>query len=56
VEAARNLLPPSSTGFLLALHFDLEHGGDMFVRNVRLSPIVDPIALIFRNLTKGKRE
>jgi hypothetical protein len=40
---ARNLLPPTSTGFLLVLHFDLEHGGDMFVRNVGLSPIVTAV-------------
>jgi hypothetical protein len=30
-------LPPSSTGFLLGLLFDLEDGGDIFPLNVRLS-------------------
>jgi hypothetical protein len=31
-------LPPVSTFFLLGLPLDLEYGGDMFLRNVGLSP------------------
>jgi hypothetical protein len=31
-------LPPASASFLLDLHFDLDDGGDMFFRNVWLSP------------------
>jgi hypothetical protein len=30
--------PPASAGFLLVLHFKVEHEGDMFLRNVRFSP------------------
>jgi hypothetical protein len=31
-------LPPASVGFLLGSFFDPEYGGDMFLRNVGLSP------------------
>jgi hypothetical protein len=32
-------LQPASAGFLLGIHFDPEDGGDMFLRNIGLSPI-----------------
>jgi hypothetical protein len=31
-------MPPASVGFSLGLSFDMEYGGDISLRNVRVSP------------------
>jgi hypothetical protein len=44
-------LPPACAGFLLGLLFNPEEGGDMFVRNLRLSLSYKALQLNYRTST-----
>jgi hypothetical protein len=48
-------LSPVSAGFLLGLLFDPEEGGDMFLRNIEISPTYTAVTPKRQALQKWRR-